>query len=336
MKSKPKENFKNSVKGGSNTHHSDSGQFFPSENNRKDVFFSPSTFQPKPDLSDPNDKYEHEVDRLADQVVDNITNGIENNDSSPVRTHTTLQKNTIQLQRGQGSEHGVSARRRAQLREMARDPGNFIGVWNSSRTSADEHSVVIEAMDGYYGTAFTNEFVRLAEANQLVTGGFVTSHRSTATYGELTTERLHQSGYSLMRTTDRVLIQGSEVWIHPSGHTITIGRENQETSEEEQTAAPEPPQNVTIPRNPETVYGPRVVTLEEEAMRPLFPCQSASLFENGTIECYNNDGSIYTLIPQGTSRNPTIYAGYDDDGVQTITWIDENDMAETMRSARSQ
>ena len=117
---------------------------------------------------------------------------------------------------------GVSASREEYLRDLARYPYNFAGLpgrpsWQ--RLSENERSVVILAMDVYYGTRFTNAFVRYANAGRLRGPGFVTSHRSSSTLGELAPSRLSSEGWAL--AARQPLAAGtpraSEEWVHPSG-----------------------------------------------------------------------------------------------------------------------
>ena len=312
------------------------GDYFSPTHTAKEPFFGSTIVQAK--LEDPelDTSLEQEADQVANEVLQNSDGTNPPSEiNSEVKQISRIQKNIIQLQHRGGSQQGVSARRAAQLREMARDPGNFITLWHSRRTTENHHSIIIEAMDGYYGEAFTNEFVRLAEANQLSTGGFLTSHRNTAAHGILTPDRLTARGYTLAHFSDRVPIQHSEVWIHPSGHTIYIGpiEDEQESEGVEATPVLEPPSTeIDMSGNPESRYGPRVATQGQEAMRPVFPCLSASLFENGTIECYNEGGGVTTLIPQGTQRNPTTFALYNEDGnFDNIFWTDEKNIEGVIR-----
>ena len=333
-----KNKIEGTSKSGSRFINNGTGDFFSPTHTDKEPFFNGTPIQAK--LEDP------ELDTSLEQEADQAANGVLHNSeragspseiNSEVKQISTIQKNIIQLQHRGGSQTGVSARRAAQLREMARDPGNFITVWLSPRTTEDHHSIIIEAMDGYYGEAFTNEFVRLAEANQLSTGGFVTSHRNTAEHGMLTPERLASRGYALAQLADRVLVQRSEVWIHPSGHTITIGasRDEQEGEGTEATPALAPPEEIDLAGNPESRYGPRVATASQEVIGRAFPCLSASLFANGNIECYDEDGGITTLIPQGAGRNPTTYAGYNENGNFYMIWTDENNLEGIIRGTDS-
>jgi len=327
-----------SLKPTSNFTERGAGAFFASTHHSKEPFFNSGVIQAKFEKPEHDNSLEQEANQKANEVAQHSKQfGSPSEGTSKVKPIENIQKNIIQLQHRGDPQSGVSARRAAQLRELARDPGNFITLWHSPRTTESHHSIIIEAMDGYYGEAFTNEFVRLAEANQLSSGGFITSHRVTATHGELTPERFAERGYVLARLADRVLVQQSEVWIHPSGHTVTISLEGNESENEntESTPIPAVPEEIEMAPNPETRYGPRVATAGRNVLRGAFPCLSASLFENRTIECYSADGSITTLIHQQSHGDFTTYAGYDENGRFYMTWIDENNLEGRIRGTEA-
>ena len=136
----------------------------------------------------------------------------------------------------------ISPRRVDNLRNWARNPGNFAGLpgrpaWGS--LSSPEREIVLKAMREYYGEDFASQFEQYANAGQLSAGGLATIHPRHPTQGGVSYDRetLLREGYVPSQPYPvRGHPRPREEWIHPSGHMIIIGPE------------PETPWPSTVPR----------------------------------------------------------------------------------------
>jgi hypothetical protein len=164
--------------------------------------------------------------RQAETQVDFVTNRLDR--GFPVNQLGRVPVETIQMQQRSGINRTISPEREAQLQNLARFPFNFAGLpgrptWQD--LTEDERSIVILAMDGFYGREFTNQFVRFAEAEQLRLQFFGTSLRTTRTRGTLNPIELLRAGWRLAirRLPVAGRIRPTEEWVHPSGGYILIG-----------------------------------------------------------------------------------------------------------------
>ena len=220
---------------------------------------------------------------------------------------SVLSKDTIQLQEEDqfNQPRNILPERKRELVELARNPINFINTWQGLNIS--ERLIIVQSMKSYYGTYFANEFNRLADSGQLVESYFSTSHRNTASLGILTPDRLTALGFRLARIADRTHTSRTEIWRHPSGREISISPEREEINEnDENVIVQDTPQTIEIPINPESTYGDRLSVVEGSDAETVFPgFLSISLYQDGTIEGFTEDGDRITYIVQ--SRTSVSY-----------------------------
>lgn len=193
-----------------------------------------------------------------------------------------------QVEQERDRSSSLSSERIPELRQLARRPKNFaVGrEYQWDPLSEDIKSVVILAMDDYYGPEFTNAFVWFAETGQLETavGGTLSGRPGTGPPLGMVPLEVRKRNQGLWRRaeyTPRWAGDECETWVGPDGYEATrcLSRQSEPTDIDEVRTAVEEARNLQQSGEPSRAFerlqnsrsAVRRILLEDARRRGLSP-----------------------------------------------------------------